>query len=66
VEAPDICLLDIGLPDMDDSELARQLRRQAQTASSVLVAVTGYGKEQERTIALDAGFDDHFAKPRSL
>ena len=60
---PDVCVLDIGLPDMDGNELARLLRRQAATASSTLIAVTGYGQEQDRDTALAAGFDHHFAKP---
>ena len=42
--APNVCLLDIGLPDMDGYELARRLRRDPATARSVLVAVTGYGQ----------------------
>lgn len=63
LEKPDVCLLDIGLPDMDGNELARRLRAQAETAASLLVAVTGYGQEQDRSNALDAGFDHHFIKP---
>jgi CheY-like chemotaxis protein len=63
IDLPDVCLLDIGLPDMDGNELARQLRRQPETARAVLVAVTGYGQEQDRDTALGAGFDHHFAKP---
>jgi CheY-like chemotaxis protein len=62
-EPPDVCLLDIGLPDMDGNELARRLRAQPWTAGSILVAVTGYGQEQDREAALGAGFDYHFAKP---
>jgi PAS domain S-box-containing protein len=62
-EAPDVCLLDIGLPDMDGNELARRLRNQPETANAILVAVTGYGQEQDRNAALRAGFDHHFVKP---
>jgi PAS domain S-box-containing protein len=62
-EMPDVCLLDIGLPDMDGNELARRLRAQPETAGAVLVAVTGYGQERERNNALGAGFDHHFVKP---
>jgi PAS domain S-box-containing protein len=62
-ETPDVCLLDIGLPDMDGNELARRLRAQPETAGAVLVAVTGYGQERERKNALGAGFDHHFVKP---
>ncbi|MEC4722546.1 PAS domain S-box protein [Noviherbaspirillum sp. CPCC 100848] len=63
IETPDICLLDIGLPDMDGNELARRLRSQPETAQAILIAVTGYGQEQDRDAALNAGFDHHFAKP---
>jgi CheY-like chemotaxis protein len=45
---PDVCLLDIGLPDMDGNELARRLRARPETARAVLIAVTGYGQEQDR------------------
>ncbi|MBB3221842.1 hybrid sensor histidine kinase/response regulator [Pseudoduganella umbonata] len=63
IDLPDIYLLDIGLPDMDGYELARQLRSQPETARATLIAVTGYGQEQDRLAALRAGFDQHFAKP---
>jgi signal transduction histidine kinase/ActR/RegA family two-component response regulator len=62
-EAPDVCLLDIGLPDMDGNELARRLRRLPQTASATLVAITGYGQEADRARTAAAGFDHHFVKP---
>jgi PAS domain S-box-containing protein len=60
---PDICILDIGLPDMDGNELARRLRRQAGTEHALLIAVTGYGRPQDREQALAAGFDHHLVKP---
>jgi PAS domain S-box-containing protein len=60
---PDVALLDIGLPDMDGNELARRLRADAQTGAVVLVAVTGYGQEQDRRAAFEAGFDHHLVKP---
>lgn len=60
---PDVCLLDIGLPDMDGYELARRLRADAATSATVLVAVTGYGQEQDRSRTRAAGFDHHFVKP---
>lgn len=63
IEMPDVCLLDIGLPDMDGNELARIFRSQPETAQAILIAVTGYGQEQDRDAALNAGFDHHFAKP---
>jgi signal transduction histidine kinase len=62
-DPPDACLLDIGLPDMDGNELARRLRRLPQTASSTLVAITGYGQDADRARTAAAGFDHHFVKP---
>jgi CheY-like chemotaxis protein len=63
LEAPGVCLLDIGLPDMDGNELARQLRAQPETARTILIAVTGYGQEQDRRRTAAAGFDHHLVKP---
>lgn len=63
IERPDVCLLDIGLPDMDGNELARRLRSQPETAEAVLVAITGYGQPHDRENAIKAGFDFHFIKP---
>lgn len=48
---------------MDGYQLARQLRSQPETAESVLIAITGYGQEQDRLNASEAGFDHHFVKP---
>jgi CheY-like chemotaxis protein len=62
-DRPDACLLDIGLPEMDGNELARRLRSQSETAHSVLIAVTGYGQEQDRQQAFESGFRHHFVKP---
>jgi PAS domain S-box-containing protein len=62
-QRPDVALLDIGLPDMDGNELARRLRADAQTGAIALVAVTGYGQEQDRRAAFEAGFDHHLVKP---
>jgi len=61
--APEVCLLDIGLPGMDGHELARRLRALPQTAGALLVAVTGYGQAQDRDASEDAGFDHHLVKP---
>ena len=60
---PQVCLLDIGLPDMDGKELAQRLRAQPETANSLLVAITGYGQDRDRACALDAGFDHYLVKP---
>lgn len=60
---PQVCLLDIGLPDMDGNELAQRLRAQPSTAAAVLVAITGYGQLKDREESLAAGFDHHLVKP---
>jgi signal transduction histidine kinase/ActR/RegA family two-component response regulator len=61
--APDVCLLDIGLPGIDGHELARRLRALPATAQTLLVAVTGYGQAQDRAASTRAGFDHHLVKP---
>jgi signal transduction histidine kinase len=60
---PEVCLLDIGLPEMDGNELATHLRAQPETAKSILIAVTGYGQESDREQAMAVGFDYHLVKP---
>jgi CheY-like chemotaxis protein len=62
-EPLDLCLIDIGLPEMDGNMLAERLRKQAETAKCKLVAVTGYGQESDRQRALTSGFDHHLVKP---
>jgi signal transduction histidine kinase/ActR/RegA family two-component response regulator len=62
-EAPDACVLDIGMPVMDGHALARRLRSQPETRHAMLIAITGYGQEQDLKKALAAGFDHHFVKP---
>ncbi|RZA34500.1 MAG: response regulator [Lysobacteraceae bacterium] len=63
VFSPQVCLLDIGLPDMDGNELARRLRQLSQTADATLIAATGYGRQQDREAAREAGFDHYMVKP---
>jgi CheY-like chemotaxis protein len=58
---PDVALVDIGLPGMDGYEVAKQLR--AACPDVILVALTGYGREQDRRRALAAGFQHHVIKP---
>ena len=60
--SPHVAIVDIGLPDIDGYELARRVREK-NTASVLLVAVTGYGQDEDRRKALDAGFDMHLVKP---
>jgi CheY-like chemotaxis protein len=56
-------LLDIGMPGMSGYDTARALREIAELRGARLVAVTGYGQEEDRTRARDAGFDHHLTKP---
>jgi signal transduction histidine kinase/ActR/RegA family two-component response regulator len=62
-QAPDVFLLDIGLPDLDGTALAQQLRARPDTGAAVLIALTGYGLEQDRERTRAAGFDHHLVKP---
>lgn len=64
--APEVVLLDIGMPGMDGYEVARQLRHDQACADSFLVALTGYGQEEDRRRALDAGFNEHLVKPVNI
>ena len=64
--APQVALLDIGLPVMDGYELAERLRDSTPAHSLRLIAVTGYGQSADRQRALDAGFDAHLVKPLTL
>lgn len=60
---PQLLLLDIGMPAMNGYELAAQLQRFPWVAGATLVAVTGWGQEEDRTRARAAGFDHHMTKP---
>ncbi|HVK67743.1 MAG TPA: PAS domain S-box protein [Polyangium sp.] len=60
---PEVVLLDIGLPGLDGYEVARRLRAQRETRAAILVALTGYGQEEDRKRARRAGFDHHLTKP---
>ena len=62
-EAPDVMLVDIGLPGMDGYEVARRIRRDAHLRDVRLIALTGYGRDEDRRQALAAGFDHHLVKP---
>jgi signal transduction histidine kinase/CheY-like chemotaxis protein len=63
---PDAALVDIGLPGMDGYELARRLCALGSGRPPLLVALTGFGREQDRQQALAAGFDHHAVKPIDL
>ncbi|MFL6579823.1 MAG: MASE1 domain-containing protein [Burkholderiales bacterium] len=60
---PDAVLLDIGLPGMNGYEVARALRSAPQGAHTVLIAVSGYGQDEDRRRSREAGFDYHLVKP---
>jgi signal transduction histidine kinase/ActR/RegA family two-component response regulator len=63
--APDVVLLDIGLPVMNGYAVARALRELPQFTNIHIAAVTGWGQEEDRRKAREAGFDSHFTKPLS-
>ncbi|MFL6293311.1 MAG: MEDS domain-containing protein [Thermoanaerobaculia bacterium] len=60
---PEVVLCDLGLPGMDGYEVAAALRSDPETASAKLIAVTGYGREEDRRKSKEAGFDLHLTKP---
>lgn len=60
---PQLLFLDIGLPDMDGYALARAMRQVAGMAEATLIALTGWGTEQDRAQSREAGFDQHLTKP---
>jgi CheY-like chemotaxis protein len=64
-DRPDAVLLDIGMPGMDGYEVARRLR-QGPAADTLIVALTGYGQEDDRRRSQAAGFDHHLVKPAEL
>src|SRR5262249_33231832 len=61
--APAVVLLDIGMPDMDGYEGARRIRDEGGSGRTLLVAVTGWGQDEDRRRAREAGFDHHLTKP---
>jgi DNA-binding response OmpR family regulator len=62
---PDVILLDIGLPDIDGFEVAAALRRE-EGFQGAIIAVTGYGQEDDIHRSAQAGIDHHFIKPVSI
>ena len=60
---PEVVLLDIGLPKLNGYEAAQQIRQQSKRADLVLIALTGWGQEEDRRRASEAGFAHHLVKP---
>jgi CheY-like chemotaxis protein len=60
---PEVVVLDIGMPDMDGYEVARRLRRRSGGDKLTLIALTGWGAEEDRRRSREAGFDHHLTKP---
>ena len=63
---PDVIFLDIGLPGLDGYEIARRLRAMPEAEDVLLLALTGYGQEDDRRRSFEAGFDHHLVKPIEL
>jgi PAS domain S-box-containing protein len=63
---PSVVLLDIGMPGMDGYEVARRIRQEPEYRGVTLIALTGWGQEEDRRRTQDAGFDYHLTKPAEL
>jgi two-component system CheB/CheR fusion protein len=63
---PEVILLDIGLPGIDGYEVARRVRKSRKLRDVVLVAMTGWGKDEDRRKSLESGFNAHLVKPVEL
>ncbi|MEO7997898.1 MAG: ATP-binding protein, partial [Gemmatimonadaceae bacterium] len=60
---PDVCLLDIGMPNLNGFDMARRLRAQSWGKDMLLIALSGWGQEHDKERSTDAGFDMHLVKP---
>jgi CheY-like chemotaxis protein len=65
-EPPDVALVDVGLPGIDGYEVARIARKNPSLKRVRLVALTGYGRPEDREAVFAAGFDEYLIKPVSL
>ena len=63
---PEVVLLDIGLPRLNGYDACRLIREQAWGANMIMIAVTGWGQEEDRRRSREAGFDGHLVKPVDL
>jgi CheY-like chemotaxis protein len=66
VFAPQVAIIDIGLPGMNGYELAAGIRASRLRSRPLLIALTGYGQAEDFDRSRDAGFDHHFVKPADL
>ena len=60
---PDVLLLDIGLPNLDGYEVARRLRQEENAHRSLIIAISGYGQEEDVRRSREAGIDHYLIKP---
>jgi CheY-like chemotaxis protein len=60
---PDVAILDIGMPKMNGYSVAKSIRSRSNEAQPLLIAVTGWGQEEDRRRSKEAGFDHHLVKP---
>jgi two-component system CheB/CheR fusion protein len=60
---PEVVVSDIGLPGFDGYEVARRLRREPLLRDALLIALTGYGGDEDRRKSVEAGFHHHLVKP---
>ena len=63
---PEVVLLDIGLPKLNGYDVARRIRQQPWGQSATLVALTGWGRDEDRRLSQEAGFNFHIVKPVDL
>jgi CheY-like chemotaxis protein len=63
---PDVVLLDIGLPTLNGYETARRMRTLPDSRDALIIALTGWGQEEDRRRSREAGFDHHLVKPVDL
>jgi CheY-like chemotaxis protein len=66
VFAPQVAIIDIGLPGMNGYELATTIRANAALPTPLMIALTGYGQAEDFDRSRDAGFHQHFVKPADL
>ncbi|HEY6357338.1 MAG TPA: ATP-binding protein, partial [Vicinamibacterales bacterium] len=63
---PDTVLLDLGMPDMDGYEVSRRIRETPEYRGLLVIALTGWGQEEDRRRSCEAGFDHHLVKPPDI